>query len=39
MAAIAKKLGCEVIIRPKRLTADNSPEIESEYTITQVKKI
>ena len=39
MAAIAKKLGCEVIIRPKRLTADNSPEIESwKYTITQVKK-
>jgi CMP-N-acetylneuraminic acid synthetase len=39
MAKIAKRSKCEVILRPKKLTSDNSPEIESwKHAVQHVKK-
>ena len=39
MAKIAKSAGCEIILRPNKLTRDNSPEIESwKHAVQYVKK-
>ena len=39
MAKIAKRSKCEVILRPKKLTRNNSPEIESwKHAVQYVKK-